>query len=186
MTEQRKSSSKEQRKRFAFILSFTEENDLYKFKAICLITAKFSPLLSTLERHLSSLKFISRYQCRLFSMTQCALTELEKRDKSVNEVMKCRFPVISSPLIILFERTMPIVLIPSYSSLSMKSPISVERKYCLVSILPLLEKCSAARESISLYVLFSISTLNRDFKHYILFQKLFKVRFMTDFLVIEH
>ena len=128
MTEQRKSSSKEQRKRFAFILSFMEENDLYKFKAICLITAKFSPLLSTLERHLSSLKFISRHQCRLFSMPQCVLTESEKRDKSVSEVMKYRFSVLSSPLIILSERTMPIALIPFHSSLSMKSPISVEGK----------------------------------------------------------
>ena len=42
MTEQRKSSSKEQRKRFAFMLILTEVKALYKFKEICRITARFS------------------------------------------------------------------------------------------------------------------------------------------------
>ncbi len=49
------------------MLILTELKALYKFKEICRITAKFSPLLSTLVRHLSSSKFISRHQCRLFS-----------------------------------------------------------------------------------------------------------------------
>ncbi len=40
MTEQRKLSSKEQRKRFAFMLILTEVNALNKFKEICRITAR--------------------------------------------------------------------------------------------------------------------------------------------------